>query len=121
VARALLPVLIADRNGISVSDSAMTAAVTDGHYFDNSHGDVVLFTRGDAGGPWTITVPVPHTVDGLAVTGLSIAVAAAYGRTMTTTFPRSVYNQPDGTVYLNYSATSGLLVAAIRIPREAAS
>ena len=117
MARATLTPLVSDRDGVSVADAAMTAAVADGHSFVND-GRTVLLIQNTNGATRTITVQTPGTVDGLAVADLTITVAATTGRLMTATFPKSVYNQNGGVVYLDYSATAGLLVAAVKIPKE---
>lgn len=117
MARAALTVLTADRDGVSVADAAMTDAVTDGHYFVND-GSTVLLLQNTNGSSRVVTVQTAQQVDGLAVADLAITVSATTGRLATATFPRTIYNQSDGTVYLDYSATAGLKVAAVKIPRE---
>lgn len=123
MARTTLTVLNAVRSGLLVRDSDLTAANTDGHAFENDGATVLLLVNTNASGR-TITVQTPGTVDGLAVADLSISIAAGnvtVQRLITATFPRVIYNQSDRTVYVDYSATAGLSVAAVRIPRESYS
>lgn len=112
-----LTLLTADRDGISVADAALTAAVAGGHKFLND-GRTVLLAQNTNGSSRTLTVQTAQTVDGLTVADLSIVLAATTGRIITAYFPPTVYNAADGYVYVDYSATSGVLVAAIKIPKE---
>jgi len=117
MARGVLTVIAADRDGVSVADAALTAAVSDGHSFTND-GQTVLLCQNTNASARTVTVVSTQTVDGLAVADLAIVVPATTGRMVTATFPRTVYNQTDGSVWINYSATADLKVAAVRIPKE---
>ena len=117
MAYTVLTVLAADRDGVSVADAALTAAVAGGHKFLND-GQTVLFLQNTNGSARTITVTTAQTVDGLAVADLTITLPATTGRLITAAFPRTVYNQSDGYVLVDYSATAGVLVAAVRIPKE---
>lgn len=112
-----LTLLVADRDGVSIADAVLTAAVAGGHTFVND-GSTVLILQNTNGSARTITVTTGQTVDNLAVADLTITLAATTGRLLTATFPRSVYNQSNGTVLVDYSATAGVLVAAVKIPKE---
>lgn len=117
MARAALTLLTADRDGVSVADAALTDAVADGHSFVND-GRTVLLLQNTNGSARTVTVQTSVTVDGLAVADLAITVPATTGRLLTAYFPKQFYDQSDGTVYVDYSATAGLKVAAVKIPKE---
>lgn len=112
-----LTVLTADRDGVSVADAAMTAAVAGGHQFANDGRTSLLLQNTDAASK-TVTISVGQTVDGLAVASLTITLPATTGRVLTAPFPRSVYNQTDGKVRVDYSAVTNVKIAAITIPRE---
>jgi len=115
-----LTLLTALRTGITVADAAMTAAVAGGHSFTNDGDTVLLFLNTNAA-TRTITIQTFQTVDGLAVADMSIVLAIGNvtpTRVMTSRFPRTIYNQTDGTVLIDYSATAGVSVAAVKIPRE---
>jgi hypothetical protein len=88
-----LTVLTADRDGISIADAALTDAVAGGHKFVND-GQTVLYLQNTNGAARTVTVQTAIAVDTL------------------------VYNQSDGTVLVDYSATAGVKVAAVKIPKE---
>lgn len=117
MAREVLTPLVLARGGISTTSAVMTAAVADGHMFANDGMTTIVFNNTNAS-PRTVTIQTPGNVDGLAIAELTITVPATNGRIYAGTFPRSVYNQTTGYVYVDYSATAGLTVAAIRIPRE---
>lgn len=112
-----LTLLTADRDGVSIADAAMTDAVAGGHKFTND-GSTVLVLQNTNGSSRTVTITTNATVDGLAVTDLTITLPATTGRLITATFPRTVYNGSDGKVAVDYSATAGVKVAAVKIPRE---
>jgi hypothetical protein len=118
VARTALTLLTADRDGVSIADAALTDANTDGHSFEND-GATVLVIQNTNGAGRTLTIKTPGVVDGdLAIAERTISVAATTGRLITATFPRTIYNQTDGTVHVDVSATAGLKLAAVKIPRE---
>lgn len=112
-----LTLLTADRDGVSIADAALTAAVAGGHKFVND-GRTALLLQNTNASSRTVTVQTAQTVDGLAVADLTITLAATTGRLLTAYFPTQVYNASDGYVYIDYSATAGVLVAAIKIPKE---
>jgi hypothetical protein len=114
-----LTLLVASRSGISIADAAMTPAVAGGHSFVNDGNTILAFLSTNAASR-TITIQTPNTVDGLAIADLTITLgigSVTAVRVLTSRFPRSVYNQTDGTVLIDYSAT-GVSVAAIQVPKE---
>jgi hypothetical protein len=116
---ALTP-LTALRTGITVADAAMTAAVAGGHSFVND-GDTILLMLNTNAATRTVTIQTSQTIDGLAVADQVIVLAigsVTATRVMTSRFPRSIYNQTDGTVLIDYSAITNVSVAAIKIPKE---
>lgn len=112
-----LTLLVAARTGLSIADAALTDAVAGGHKFTND-GSTLFFAQNTNGSSRTLTITTFSTVDGLAVADLTITLAATTGRILTATFPRSIYNGTDFKVAVDYSATSGVKVAAIRLPKE---
>jgi hypothetical protein len=115
-----LTLITPDRDGVTVADAAMTAAVAGGHQFVND-GHTLVYLLNTNAASRTITIATATTVDGLAVADVSIVLGAGNVtpvRVLTARFPRSVYNQADGKVLIDYSATAGVSVAAIKIPRE---
>lgn len=116
MARAELTVYVLTRTGLSTAAGSFTAAVADGHKFIND-GNVNIVLANSSGSSVTVTLQTPGTVDGNAIANLAITLAAG-ARLVAGSFPRSVYNQSDGRVYVDYSATSGVTIMAIRTPRE---
>lgn len=64
----------------------------------------------------TLTVLTPATLDGLAVAELLATIPADDGDKMIGPFPPQIYNQVDGKVYLDWSASADLSVAIVRMP-----
>lgn len=112
-----LTLLTAVRTGLSIADAAMTAAAAGGNSFAND-GETVLVLQNTNGSSRTVTIITPNLVDGLAIADLTITLPATTGRLITARFPRSIYNQSDGTVLVDFSAVTGVLIAAVKIPRE---
>lgn len=119
MARTNLPVLVpASRSGLSIADSALTAADSvNGHKFFND-GRTVFIAQNTNAATRTITFLTPGSIDGNAIADLAVVIAATTGRLITPSFPATVYSQSDGYVYVDYSAATGLLVAAVKIPWE---
>jgi hypothetical protein len=92
---------------------AFAAANVDGSYIPND-GRMMLEVK-NTGSQITVTVETPGTVDGLAVGDLVVIVPATSGDKMIGPFPTDIYNQPDGTIKVTFTAVSGVTVAAIRL------
>jgi hypothetical protein len=90
--------------------------VANGNQFPND-GNTVLRVANTGGGACTVTVPVAVTVDGLAVTNLSVVVPATNGVREIGPFPVGTYLQPDGNTYFNCSTATGVTVEVNRLPR----
>lgn len=90
-----------------------TPAVAAGHQMVNNKRRFVRFRNTNAAAR-TVTVQHP-TVDGNLVTGVAITVPATTGDVTTQFWPEH-YNQFDGTVVWDYSATANLEVAVIDCP-----
>ncbi len=91
-----------------------TAAIADGHMFGNN-GRRYLRVKNTDTTSKTVTVLYGSTVDGQTVPGKAITVPAATGDVTTAAWP-SAYSQPDGRVWLDYSATTGVSVAVLETP-----
>jgi len=66
----------------------------------------------------TVTVQIPLTVDGQAVSGRTVTVGATTGEKMIGPFPAAQYNQvatDPGAVYLDYSAVTGVSVGIFSV------
>lgn len=110
MARTALTVLQVARTGLT---PAYTAGNVDGHSIVND-GRVCTHVKNGSGSSINVTVQTPGTVDGLAVSDLVVAVPAGQER-MIGPFPPGVYNQADGTVYVDLSAVTTVTLAAVRL------
>jgi len=89
------------------------AANADGHSFENVGREFLQVKN--TGTEKTVTVQTPGTVDGLAIEELTVTVAATTGDKMIGPFPTHVFNQSGGVVYVDFSAVTGVTVAALRL------
>ena len=111
------------RAGLSIADAALTAAAAGGNSFAND-GNVLLALLNTSAATVTVTIAAPNLQDtygALAVAGLAITLTpgnVTAVRILTPTFPRTIYNQSDGTVHVDYSAVTSVKVAAIQQFRE---
>lgn len=111
------------RAGLSIADAAMTAAVAGGHSIVND-GYVQLELLNTSAVSVNVSISLPNLIDtyaGLSVSGLLIVLPignVTASRQLTPFFPRTLYNQSDGTIHVDYSATSGVKIAAIQHFRE---
>lgn len=114
------------RQGVNVlvsGGSGAVAAAAAGNSFVND-GNVILYFASTSASIITVTIAVPGLIDtygSLTTNPLTITIQAGNvtaQRIITPTFPRSIYNQTDGTVHIDYSSITNLNVAAIQQFRE---
>lgn len=86
-------------------------ASADGNTFVNN-GSVLLYIKNGSGATITATLTTPQTVHGLAVSDLSVAVAAA-GEKVAGPFGPETFNDSDGKVTVSWSATSSVTFAVL--------
>jgi hypothetical protein len=110
------------RIAATIQDAAPTgiipsfgAANADG-YFVPGTGNVVTYVKNGSGAPITVTAQTPQVVGGLAVTEQIVSIAAGAEKVLGPWKPGSLYNQADGTVYLDFSAVTTVTVAFLRMP-----
>lgn len=108
MARTEITAQAAVRTGLSPT---FTNAFVDGHMFVNNGRRALRIKNTDSSSK-TVTVQFGTTVDGQTVPGKTITVPANTGDVVTDFWPYS-YNQSDGRVYFDYSATTGVSVAVI--------
>ena len=94
-------------------EETLAAANAGGSYFAND-GMMFLHVVNGSGAPITVTVETPGVVDGLAIADQIITVTNAEERFIGP-FPPGIYNQSDGTVYVDYSAVTDVSVAVLRL------
>jgi len=97
---------------------AYTAANVDGHSIPGT-GDIVLHVKNTNGAPMNVTVQTGGTLVGEPVTDKVVSVPATTGDRIIGRFNAALYNQPSGAdagkVYVDFSAVTGVTIAAIRI------
>lgn len=93
-------------------EPAYAAAAADGNAFANDGQTFLHVVNGAT--DVEVTMRIPTTVDGQAVTNPTVTVPATEGR-MIGPFPPGIYNQPDGTVHVDYDDESNVTIAAIRL------
>jgi len=101
--------------GLSLASDAMDAANADGASFAND-GDkrTFLMCKNSSGAPITLTLRTTATRDDLAVADRAITVAAG-ARVIRGGFNASLYNQPDGTIYVDFSAVASVTFGVYRL------
>lgn len=93
---------------------AYSAAAEEGHSVEND-GRVVLHVFNTSEDPLTVTIQTAYVRAGLKLADRVVEVPAQ--RTaFIGPFAPEVYNQPDGRVYVDYSVTYGVTVAALLVP-----
>ena len=105
-----------DAAGVTPSFGAANA---DGYAIPGD-GRTVMEVKNTNGASRTVTVDIPLTVDGLAVTDKAVTVGATTGDKIIGPFPPATYNQPSGTwqgyVLVTFSAVADVTVAFYRLP-----
>lgn len=109
------------RQSLTTQQIALTGVVpsfsnahTDGHAFGNRGGRTYLEVKNGSGSSINVTLVTPITVGERAVADDVVAVAAGDTRKIGP-FDESTYNNPDGTVWVNLSATTSVTLAAFTL------
>jgi hypothetical protein len=89
------------------------AASADNNSFVNDGRTLVQVLN--VGAEMTVTIVTPGTVDGLAITDRAVVVPLTTGNKMIGPFPPDIYNQSDGKVHLNWSRSSDVTFAVMRM------
>lgn len=111
------------RSGVNVAVGAPVGAAAGGNSFVND-GNVILYLSSTSTSTITVTVSAPNLVDtygGMAVASYTFVIPignVTAQRIITPTWPRTIYNQSDGTVHVDYSSVANLSIAAIQQFRE---
>lgn len=81
-------------------------------------GGIILHVK-NTGAQITVTIQTGGTLMGEPVTDKAVVVPATTGDKLIGPFPPALYNQPSGAdagkVYVDYSAVTGVTVAAFRV------
>lgn len=102
------------RAGVAITTlTAVDASASpNGMSFVSDGSELVIIKNGDAS-PHTMTVDIPTTVDGQAVTDRTVTVPA--GGTYVAGPFGSEYRQQDGTVHLNFDSATGMTVGVLNV------
>lgn len=96
-----------------LADVVFTAAIADGHMFDNNRAErLLLLVKNDDASGKTITLQTPGTKDGLAVDDRELTVAAGDIAAIPS---RRYYTQSDGRAWIDYSAITNLAIAVVEV------
>lgn len=90
-------------NGVNVTDTGVSATSGNTYQFNNN-GQTLLYVKNASGSTCTVTVITPGTVDGLAITDLTVSVATAKEH-LIGPFPARVYNNADSIVEFTVNQT----------------
>lgn len=110
---------------LRTSAAATTAGITPVYStVDNANGEnfannqrKMLHVKNTGGGACTVTIKVPSTVlvDGIAPADHTVVVPITTGDKMIGPFP-GLYTQADGTVWIDYSTSTGVTASLIELP-----
>lgn len=109
-ASALTVATMAGKTGIA---AALAAANVDGNFFDND-GRTWLEVVNGGGASITVTIAVPYTVDGSAVTPPTVTVPAG-ARRLIGKLDTTIYNNGSNQVNVTYSGVTSVTVGAFRM------
>lgn len=101
------------RTGIDLTDTGSLS--TSDTYLVPNDGKTFLHIKKSGATDCTVTIATPGTVDGLAVTDLTVTVPATTGDKMIGPFPRDIYNNASGQISVTFSNITGLTIAAARL------
>lgn len=91
-----------------------TAAVADGHQVPWSERMHIRVDNADTADK-TITIQTPKQIGGLDLAEKTVTVAAGTEATIGPFLDESTYRQSDGDVYIDYSGTTSVTIAALII------
>ena len=103
------------RQTISISGITPSAAAAnvDGNSFDNE-GETFFHAINGGGGSITLTFQTPAKVGGVNIDNPTVVVGAG-AEVFVGPFNPSIFNQPTGEVYVDYSGVTSLTVAAFKL------
>ncbi len=111
MANVTLTVTDCTRAGINITDNDTTVSAGNNYFFPNNERVVLIITN--AAGSNTLTVITPGTVDGLAITDLTVVLTASKTYAVGP-FPKAYYN--DATNSVQFTVSAGADIMPLRIP-----
>lgn len=104
--------IVRDSSGLTPNYS--TPAQTDLR-IPNNDGRMFLHVKNSNAATRTVTVTTPGEIAGLAISDLVATVPLTSGDKMIGPFPPGVFNQTDGSVYVDLESTAGITLALLRL------
>lgn len=98
-------------SGVDLVTNKATVVLADTYYMPND-GNTRLWCKGAAVGDCVVTIDTPGAVDGNAIANPTATVVALKDRVLGP-FPKSIFDQADGTVKINF-ATTVIDICAVR-------
>ena len=113
MARVLLSAQQPSRAGVVPNFTAANAS--GGNNFAND-GRTFIEVKNASASPINVTLNIPMTVDGNTVTAPVVVIPATTGDKIIGPFPPAIFNQADGTVNIDFSATTSVTVGVFQLP-----
>ena len=115
--RVALTVVNADIDGLNITNNDILPSA-DGNSFANSDGDVYLYAVNASAGDITLTFKTPATVaGGVGVDEHEVIVPKTNEEMIIGSFDPATFNQSDGTVHVDSSAQTDMLIMAFKATR----
>ena len=92
-----------------------TQGIVDGHQFLNDSRTLARIENTNAAASVTVTFQTPIKIHGLDLVDLVVTIPASSVR-YSAPFPRAVFNQSDGKVYVDYSAPTTTKIEIYKLP-----
>lgn len=113
MARGLLTVQNVLQTGVTPS---YTQATVDGTSFPNVGLPILIHVKNTSASASVVTFQTPGKFKGETITVRTVSVPATSGDKMISFFPPDVFNQSDGTVYVDFSTyAAGVTIAALQV------
>lgn len=114
MARAALTVTKITRAGVAPPAQQNSDATND-HYIPGNDGTIFLEVTNVNAGEQDVTIITPGTVDGNAIADLVVPVPGSSAVRLIGPFPPAIYNQADGSVYVDPEISTDLKFRAYRV------
>lgn len=115
MARSTLTVIELNTDGSVLAGDMMGDAWADGFAIMNDGDKRTFFMcKNESGGPITLTIQTAAMLDGLPVADRTYVIEDGQ-RLIVGAFKPSVYNRPDGTIWVDFSSAAGVTFGAFKL------
>lgn len=111
MARTALTVQAISLAGLTPTFNA--AMAVDGNSFKND-GNVIIDVKNGSASPITVTIQTPAKVQSIDLAEIVVTVPATTGDKVIGPFDPSLFNQADGSVYVDFSSATTVTIAVFR-------